>query len=136
MIAEIENCLSPRAVPSASVARVKVHQLHLGDQRVALLADAANKPIALCANRLTVELERVIERMDFAGPAGQCVALEISLQCGYCIAGYAAAEWLSGEAKTLMTLRPHLANALREGVALPSMSDCPVDREWREFKCN
>ena len=98
---------------------MKVHQLHLGDERVGLLTDQGNQLLAVLANGLSPRVGRLLERMDFGGRASQCATLEYCLDVGYVMASYEAAEWLAKEGRLLLELRPWVANVLRmESVSL------------------
>lgn len=98
--------------------RLKVYQLHMGDERFGLLVDERNQLLAVVANRLSDKLEKVLDRVRFEGGSTQCVALQICLGAGYVMASYTAAEWLCKEGRALVNVKRHVANVLMEGVAV------------------
>lgn len=97
---------------------VKVYQLHLGDERIGVLADDSCRVLAVVANRLTPELHAFLDRVDFGEGSTQCVTLQICLGADYVMASYTAAEWLCKEGRALLNVKRHVANVLREAVAV------------------
>ena len=98
--------------------RLKLYQLHLGDERFGLLVDEQNQLMAVVANRLTPNLDKVLDRVRFEGGSTQSVALQICLGAGFVMASYTAAEWLAKEGRALVNVKRHVANVLMEGSAV------------------
>ena len=123
-------------VKNLAAAYFRMHQLHLGDERLALIADRdTGELLCVCANDLTPALVEWIARFGSKSrPFTQCVMLQNIMGAGYVYCCYDFSERWTRQVKVAMCLKAHLANLLRAGP--PVETDEEVEAAWREWKCN
>jgi hypothetical protein len=103
------------ALPShLPVPELLLHPMQIGALPFVMVTDADNALLALLAPDLSLRLSSVIERAQFAGNATQCSTLSGMLGCGYAMATYQAAKWLTREVRLVLDMRPHV-KAMLEG---------------------
>lgn len=120
MISEFENSgampVSVKVPKGLPVEELRLHRMEQGGEVFVLVTDRSNALFAVLCNRLSKRLAGVLERADFLGPATQCSALEGMLQCGYAMASYESAAWLTREVRLVLDMRPHVRAMLNEAL--------------------
>lgn len=100
-----------------TLKNIKVLKLERGGEPFALLTDQNCRLLAVAARSGFGYLPKLLECLEFGDRASPTPVLASCLGAGHVVAGHAAAEWLSREAKLLMELRRHVQSVLSGGVS-------------------
>jgi|AACY02.3.fsa_nt_gi hypothetical protein len=126
MIAEFETVEAPSAQGmsyAGATVSVKVpvglpvpdlilHPMRIGAEPFVMVTDRDNALFAVLANRLSAKIAHVLDRAIFPGRATHCSVLESMLGCGYAMASYESAAWLTREIRLVLDMRPEVAAML------------------------
>lgn len=95
---------------------IKVLKLERGGEPFALLIDQNCRLLAVAAKSGFGQLPKILECVEFDDRASPTPVLAGCLGAGHVVAGHAACEWLSREAKLLCELRGHVVKVLGGGI--------------------